>query len=241
LVNEGFEPVVFPPAGWTTRNPDGNLTWKRINKGNNSNASAFFNNYNYDKAGETDDLISLPINTTSLDSLVLTFDLAHKDYPGAQDKLSILATGDCGQTYAVIYSKSGSALSTAGASTSEYTSPLASDWRRERIALGGSMLHGGQLQFIFRNEKDFGNNIFIDNILIEPVELVEKDLQLLSIDQPKYIVCDGKINPSILVKNAGSETITGFTIGYQVDNENIITKEFTGLNLSSGQTMLVDL
>ncbi len=241
VINEGFESVIFPPAGWTTRNPDGDLTWERINKGNNSNASAFFNNFNYDEAGETDDLISLPINTTSLDSLVMTFDLAHKDYPGAQDKLTILVTGDCGQSYTSIYTKSGSVLSTAGSSTSEYTSPAPADWRRERIAIGGSVLNAGQLQFVFRNENDFGNNIFIDNIRIEPVELVEKDLQLLSINQPKHIICDGKISPSILVKNAGSETITGFNLGYRIDNENIITKEFTGFNLSSGQTILVDL
>lgn len=241
VVNEGFESAIFPPAGWTTRNPDGDLTWERINKGNNSNASAFFNNYNYDKAGETDDLISLPLNTTSLDSLVLTFDLAHKDYPGAQDKLTILVTGDCGQSYSIIYSKSGSSLSTAGSSTSEYTSPSSADWRRERIAIGGSVLSSDQLQFVFRNENDFGNNIFIDNILVEPIELVEKDLQLLSIDQPNHLVCDGNISPSILVKNAGAETITGFTVGYRVDNENVITKEFTGLNLGSGQTMFVDL
>ncbi len=241
VVNEGFESVNFPPAGWTKKNPDGDLTWERINKGNNSNASAFFNNFNYDETGETDDLVSLLLNTTAIDSLVLTFDLAHKDYPGAQDKLTILVTGDCGQSYTIVYSKSGSALSTAGSSTSEYTSPSPADWRRERIAIGGSVLNAGQLQIVFRNENDFGNNIFIDNIRIEPVELVEKDLQLISINQPKHIICNGKINPSILVKNAGSETITGFNMAYRISNENIITKEFTGLNLSSGQTMVVDL
>lgn len=241
IVNEGFETAVFPPAGWTTRNPDGDLAWQRINNGNNSNASAFFNNFNYDKAGETDDLISPPINTTSQDSLVLTFDLAHKNYPGAQDKLIILATGDCGQTYTVVYEKSGPILATAGSSTLEYISPLTAEWRREKITVGGTILNSGQLQFVFRNENDFGNNIFIDNIRIEPVELLERDLQLISIDQPPQVVCDGKISPAIQVKNAGSEIITGFSMSYRIGIENTVTKEFTGLNLGSGQTQVVSL
>jgi hypothetical protein len=237
---EGFESPTFPPAGWTIRNTDGDATWKRNFYGNNSNASAFFDNFNYDKAGETDDLVSLPLNTISLDSLVLTFDLAHKDYPGAKDKLTILVTGDCGQSYTIVYTKSGSDLSTAGSSTSEYTSPSPADWRRERIAIGGSVLNAGQLQIVFRNENDFGNNIFIDNIQIEPIKLVDRDLQLLLINQPGNVICDGKITPSILVKNAGSKTITGFKMGYRLGIENVISNEFTGINLSSGQTMLVN-
>src|SRR5690606_8556715 len=92
-----------------------------------------------------------------------------------------------------------------------------------------------------RNTNDYGNNIFIDNVQITPVDLVDNDLQLLSVIKPNKIICEGNINPRVSVKNAGSATILGFKLGYRVDNNNLITKDFQGVNLSSGNVLQVEL
>ncbi len=157
------------PAGWAIDNYNNDATWERKSPGKSSNWSLYINNYEIDATENFDDLKSPRLNTTGVDSLIITFDLAHKNYPDPDfaDTLTVLLTKDCGTTYQTVYKKWGSELATAGSSTDPYNAPAESDWRTEKIALAGSILSSGEVNVIFRNTTRYGNNVFLDNINIE--------------------------------------------------------------------------
>jgi hypothetical protein len=94
----------------------------------------------------------------------------------------------------------------------------------------------------FRNTNAFGNNIYIDDVNISAICAgCTRDLQVLSIENPKGEVCTTDITPSAIIKNRGAETITAFSIAYQVDNGTVQTTDVTGINLVKNDTMSVSL
>ncbi|MDB5251869.1 MAG: type sorting protein [Flaviaesturariibacter sp.] len=237
-VVEDFEGS-FPPANWTISNPNNNITWVQKSPGRNSSFSAFFDNYSTDMTGQIDDMRMPPVNVATRDSVIFSFDVAHKDYPGSADHLMILASSDCGNTFTTVYDKAGPTLATAGSSTAAYNRPAPADWRRERIALGGSILSSGNLIFYIRNVDDFGNNIFVDNVNVDAVS--KRDIQLVSINTPPSFACAAAITPSVTIRNSGIETITGFKVAYSVDFGTPTTTTVTSINLVRNATMNVNL
>ena len=168
-VVEDFESPVFPPAGWAVDNYNNDFTWQRVSPGHNSNGAMFINNYDVDATENLDDFKSPRINTADADSVIISFDLAHRDYPqeGFSDTLTVLVTNDCGATFQTVYKKWGAELATAGSLDTAYINPAAGDWRTEKIGLAGNILSTQNISVIFRNTTRYGNNIFIDNINIE--------------------------------------------------------------------------
>jgi hypothetical protein len=215
-VVEGFESTTFPPpGGWTIFNPNGNNTWIRVSPGRNSSFSMAIDNYNNNAPGNIDDLRTPQINTGGTDSVYVNFDVAHKNFPGSIDSLLVLVSNNCGQTFQyTTYRKGGAGLATAGSSTAAYTSPAAGDWRRERVAIGGPILSGGSIMIAFRVRNDYGNNIFIDNINIEP--RTNRNIKLESINVPGASQCTPNFTPNVTVRNEGSETVTQFKVGYRI-------------------------
>ena len=238
-ISEGFE-TAFPPAGWTIFNPNNNGTWLRRQPGRTSNFSAFIDNYNVAGLIGQIDEIRLPfMNVAGADSVILTFDVAHRNFPGSNDSLSVMATTDCGNTLSYVYSKAGATLATGTSSTADFTAPTAAQWRNERVALGGPVLSTGSLGFYFRNRNDYGNNIFIDNINI--TALFKRDLQLVSISNVANLVCANTVTPTVTVRNVGSETVTSFRISYTVNGTGLQTQNVTGISLARNAQMNVTL
>lgn len=239
-VVEGFE-ISLPASGWSLINPNGNATWIKKTPGRNSAWSAFIDNYNNQNADQTDDIKTPFINVNGADSLVMRFDLAHKNYPsvGNSDTLTVLVSNDCGNSYTSVYKKWGATLSTAGTSEDDYVAPAFQDWRPERISMGNVITANGSVNILIRNTNRYGNNIFLDNINIEPV--FKRDARIVSINQPAAILCDGNVSPSVTVKNAGMEIITGLKITYSIDNGAVQTKNLTGLNLDRESSIDVSL
>lgn len=239
---EGFEGAVFPPPGWTIRNPHGDFTWTRVTPGHNSNFSAAIDNYNNDNNGRTDELRTPRVTFTPKDSaLLLSFSLAHKYYPDSvnYDTLTVLISNDCGVTFTTVYKKWGQELATADTSTLAYITPANSDWRTEKITLRGSILSTGNIIVAFRNSNRFGNNIFLDNINIATPE--PGDVQLVSIDEPPSIICVPTVTPVVTLRNIGSEAIQSIKISYQIDNGATGVTTIDSLNLGSGQERQVTL
>jgi Pregnancy-associated plasma protein-A/Secretion system C-terminal sorting domain len=229
-LSEGFIATTFAPAGWSIFNPNSNVTWVRNAAGNGTAGSAFFDNYSNNVPGQFDDLITVPFSTVNADSVIVSFDVAHKNYPGFSDELAILASNNCGAAYtATSYVKSGAALATAGSSTANYTAPAASDWRRERFSIGGTALNSGYAQLAFRNTNAYGNNIFLDNINISL--LYRRDIQATRVAKPNDAECSGSFTPSINVSNKGLDTIKSFTATYIVDGGTPVVTNVTGINL----------
>jgi hypothetical protein len=235
-----FETALAPP-GWSIFNPNNNVTWVRRAPGRNSALSAFFDNFNSNVANQIDDIVTPNMNSAGADSVTFAFDLAHKNYnTGAnQDTLTILLSTDCGTTYTPVYKKWGATLATAGASTSNYLAPLATDWRREVINLGPSATAAGSVTFAIRNTNRFGNNIFVDNVNIATT--FKRDVQLVSINQPALLNCASSITPSVTLRNNGVETITAVKVSYSLNGGAPATTTVTNLNLVRNATTTVTL
>lgn len=239
---EGFE-TAFPPAGWRIVNGNNNITWVRKTPGRNSSFSAFFDNYNNNVTGETDDLQTPLIGVTGADSVVVTFDVAHKNYAGvsgsSNDGLSVLATTDCSNSFTTVYNKKGAQLATAGSTAAEYLAPVSGDWRTERIVIDAAAIGSGSLGLAFRNTNDFGNNIFLDNINVSAV--YKRDLELVSIQQPGRFICASTVTPSIRVRNRGTDTVKAFTLVYTLNNGASVNHVVNGISLANGAETTVSL
>lgn len=165
-----FVAATFPPLNMTISNPNANNTWVRNNNGNVNAGSAFIDNYNFNLVGQIDDIRTMSLITTGVSDIKVSFDVAHKNFPGFNDRLQVLYSLDCGNTWLPTgYDKAGATLATAGSSTANYTTPAAGDWRAEVINLNLCSSPGSIVLFAFRGICGYGNNVFIDNILIEKV------------------------------------------------------------------------
>lgn len=221
---QGFDNVgaPFPPASWTIFNPNNDFTWMQGTPGKSSTGALFIDNFNEDASNAIDDFTSHPVSLLATDSLIISFDLAHKNYPDPEnyDTLSILISTDCGSTLVPVYHKWGAALATAGESANDYINPVTSDWRRERIALPPAMTASGKVIVTIRNTSRFGNNIFIDNLSIASKTPITsfRDLKLSQVVSPIGIVCDASISPRVTVSNTGLDVITSFKVGYRIGN-----------------------
>ncbi len=215
-LTEGFEGTTFPPANWLRLNPNNDaITWVRASPGRNSGFSAFIDNWTFNTFGRFDMLQTPGINTNGADSLIISFDVAHRPYPGALDRLRVLVSNNCGASFTSVYSKQGdvgpNGLATGAATTGNFVSPQANEWRRERVAVGAPVL-GASALIHFENLSDWGNNIFIDNINIVP--RFKRDLQVLDVSPLVY--CSSPIAPVATVFNNGTEAVTSYSISYTI-------------------------
>jgi len=199
-------------------NPNGNFTWIRTSPGRPpGQGKTSIDNYSNFAIGQIDDMVLAALNTVGVDSVILTFDVAHKNYPGFEDVLSVVASTDCGNTFLpTSYSKPGSVLQTAGPSTANYLNPGPNDWRTERVAVGGSFMSSGSLILAIRNLNGYGNQIHIDNINI--IRKYKRDLTVTSILRPRSVLCTASDTLRAVVQNVGSESVSAYNIVYQIDN-----------------------
>ena len=240
-VTEGFENSTFPPKGWTIINPGNDVTWQRTTPGSNSAHSIFIDNFNENALGQVDEFELPKINLPNADPVIISFDLAHKNYPDKNynDSLKVLVSTDCGASFKTYFNKAGAALSTAGTSNTAYTSPAASDWKNQKIVIDGAELSSKSIIVKFSNTSDYGNNIFIDNINIK--QETSRDLSVVVISPPTATECAEPIQPIATVKNEGFSTITSFTISYQINNGNVAQTSVTGISLLPDASVNVPL
>lgn len=167
---EGFEPIIFLPAGWIMSDDgsDGNIWQHNISVGGygTSSSCAWFPNNAVSASGTRDEMKTMNFDFTAFDSVKMFFDVAYcrKSSPTGTDTLSVLASTDCGVTWNQTYIKGGSTLATAPNQNSSFI-PSASQWRTDTIDL--SAYDGfSDVMFSFRNHNQNGNNLYIDNINI---------------------------------------------------------------------------
>ncbi|MBC7588767.1 MAG: hypothetical protein H7178_10475, partial [Chitinophagaceae bacterium] len=242
---QNFTGTLFPPANMTN-----NLAanWVRNGAGNGNAGSAFIDNYNNATVGAISDLRTFPITPgpLPLDSLVITWDLAHKNY-GIQggvsydDTLVVLVSNNCGATFTEVWKRWGTTLATAGTTQNEYLAPIAADWAQRRVAIGGSLITNGPVIVVFRNKNRYGNNIFIDNINVFAFAAVANDAAITSIVNPTTILCGTSFTPRITVKNNGTNAITGLTINYQLNAGAPTAAVDYPVSLAAGATLSLDL
>ncbi|MEO5893453.1 MAG: T9SS type A sorting domain-containing protein [Ferruginibacter sp.] len=230
---ESFESETFPvDNGSDIINEDaGSVTWTRSpDVGNVGDASMLLNAFLYEEKGERDIYRTPKINVRQLDSVVLFFSVAYKQYEGAADSLLIVYSPDCGNTWLpTSYAKGGATLSTSPGTTAEEFIPTDSEWRVERVVLQDFCTSDLQsVMFGFESYNGYGNNIYVDGINIAGFARSARNIKLSSVSQPQVALCSNDITPAVSFRNEGIDTIRSLKVNYQVDGGAITTLNWTG-------------
>jgi hypothetical protein len=164
-VQEGFETTSYPPVNWTLDDP-ANFTQRFTSAGGFGASPSSLKGKGFITSSATANLISYPVNFSSLNAPFLKFDLAYaRRDANSTERLRVLVSTDCGATYTQVYSKTGTALATAPDITGNFT-PNATQWRTETVDLSAYV---GQGQVMVKLEffVNLGNNIYLDNINLD--------------------------------------------------------------------------
>lgn len=169
-LTQGFEGFTLPPAGWQLINENlGSPTWVRtLNAKYTGFASAFKNCFSDQNTGQEDHLVTPFLNfSDSTKAYYAAFHVAHAQYNNDFiDELQVSVSTDCGATWTVEYAKQSPQLSTAPAQTTSFTPGGTGQWRRDSIDL--SAYRGKpSVRLRFTTINGSGNNIYLDNILVQ--------------------------------------------------------------------------
>lgn len=167
--NEDFESGSLSANNWTVKNPDNATTWSVYSPvgGTSPGTNAIYMDFfDYDSIGKRDYLLLPSIDLSSYGSAQMTFKVAYRQFDNSRhDSLKVYIYTNCGETYVGSpYSKTGSALSTGVATTTEFIPSQASDWRIETINLNPYMGNLILIKIVAVNGN--GNNLYLDDFNI---------------------------------------------------------------------------
>ncbi|HNL37538.1 MAG TPA: S8 family serine peptidase, partial [Saprospiraceae bacterium] len=172
---EPFSTPDFPNPGWSVINPDGSMTWQRSTgvtgiQGNFTRA-VWIDCFDYGSIGQQDGLQMLPVDLTNIVAPGLVFDLAHARLTNHVEQLRVEVYPACDPNAqaVVIWEKADPDLGTTNPVTGFFTPNEAADWRTEVADL--AQFAGQKILIRFVATNDYGNNIFLDNIGIQPFNL----------------------------------------------------------------------
>lgn len=175
--SEGFEGNPIPNSDWKVHNqlPGGN-TWVQTSTAAATGSKSIMITNTAGSDTYIDELVSPSINMTSLTgSLNLTFKVAFAQATSTSaDKLQVLVSTNCGLTWTLRDSKTGSALSTVGVQSAAFT-PTASQWVQHSVPFSG-YANQTNLFFMFRFTSNGGNNIYLDDINIGGASGINNEL-----------------------------------------------------------------
>lgn len=170
--SQNFSSTTFPPANMSIEDVNASgKPWKRSSAGGGSALVEFY----YIEKDKENNLYIAPFDFSNLQSVGLTFKLAHRMYSNDYiDQLYVEVSTDCGNSWVTKWFKQDPELATNPSPyTNAYTSPATSDWRDEIIDLSS---YAGQSNVLirFRAVSGYGNNLFVDNINVaEKVSIIE--------------------------------------------------------------------
>lgn len=169
---EAFELSGVPPTNWIVENPDMDISWEEkqdiVGADGQTTTAAYVNNFDYIGIDEQDALITEYYDLSGISSGNLIFDIAKAQYSAVfSDIFYVMASTDCGETFTIIFGKTGLDLSTLpDYETTPNWEPTAEDhWRQESIDLSNYV--GENVIFKFVNHCKNGNSTYIDNIYID--------------------------------------------------------------------------
>jgi len=166
---EGFAATGWPYMGWLVNNLNaGTANWSyatgieayNIGSGNSIKYDFFNNTVLNDK----DELMLPAIDLTGVGDPVMTFDVAYKlRTAGSTDKLELMLSSDCGNTWTTMWGAAGSNLAVnTSPDPVDYISPQGGDWTPISVTLPGFNLPNVLAKFVTTNKN--GNNLYLDNI-----------------------------------------------------------------------------
>lgn len=173
-VIEDFETTF--PVDWSIKNPDFSVTWELTDTAAASGSqSMVMDNWLYNAAGSADEIESNIIDLTSYASGELTFAYAYQRASFQFDTFTVYISGDCGDTWDNVWSKSGADLATVSgvAIAAPFYPASPSDWVSDTIDLS-PYLNSDGVKFRFENIGWEGNLLFLDNINISALVSAEE-------------------------------------------------------------------
>lgn len=148
---------------WTSINPKSEETWELVST--NYNQSVFFEGFTNTLNGDEAWLVSPVLDFSTTNSASIFFDLSYAYDLQHADRIRILASTDCGETFSqVVYDEAGEDLAVA-TSTLSWKPDSEGAWTRKFITL--NQLAGkrdARLAFVVTNAN--GNNLYLDNLEI---------------------------------------------------------------------------
>jgi Secretion system C-terminal sorting domain/Outer membrane protein Omp28 len=230
LASQNFDTAL----GWTSTtiaNDAGTVAaaWSRRTTGTAPTCTPFagagmarFNSYNIPSPG-TGRLTSPAIAFAGANYRV-KFKMYRDDgYPTDADNIKIY--------YNTVATAGGTLLGTVNRSKDLLPTVGANGWYSYAFNLPPATTGTGYINIL--GTSAYGNNIFIDEIVID--QIPSNDAELSSVDMSS-IVLNGSIPISGALKNNGAAIINTLDINWQIGTETIYTQSLSGLNLSSGQS-----
>lgn len=196
-----------------------------------TNQSIAFKAFNDQSAFGEATIIETPaLDLNGVPSATLSFSYAYADNPGSfHDGLVVKASPDCGDNFDdVIFSLTGSKMKTATSTASSFTPANQLEWQDTTLGIS-SYRNFDEVKFRFIGLNGGNNNLYIDNILIQETDVLANDINLQALNGP-LVTCDDDANLSLQIRNAGSETITSFSVQYEL-NGNSFNQSFTGISV----------
>ena len=214
---------------WHMYNNDYDRTWDTVTTSGitENNIAAYVNLYGYNpRAEQKDELISPNILLNS-NSPKLSFNVAYQKYNSSskQDTLQILISNDCGDSFSQIFEQGGADLSTYDEITPNFIPQENSQWKQEVRDLSDFIDQEVMFKFVTTNLR--GNNIFIDNIIIDDasnIQLIQdSDLDLFIYPNPSNGIFELSINNNYIkhihvYNNLGQSVVNKINLNEKTTN-----------------------
>lgn len=217
-VSEDFSSS-FPPSGWTIENYE--TKWGSVNSAK-AGGTAPELRFTYTSGTLTTRFISPSVDLTGVENLVLSFRQL-VDHYGAGYSIGVATR-----------SNSGSWNTAWTVSPTDNIGPELRD-----IIISNDDVGSSNFQFCFFLS---GNAYQIDYWYIDDVELYSPyndDITINSIVAPDYFG-QGEMTIGAVIKNVGLTQVTSFDASYQIDEGEVITQSFSGLELDQTDTYEIE-
>ncbi len=179
---ESFETINFS-AEMMVSNEQGNEWELHSALGYTGTKCAWLNNFENNKAGSTDQLITEAFSLSNLPTttharISFRYAYAGKYIPAsiasaadtAYDKMIVSLSTDCGQTWTTKFTLSGETMATSAPVETSFEPASASEWALKEIPVpAGTLPQYDHVRLKFDFYSNGGNNIYVDDILIYSV------------------------------------------------------------------------
>lgn len=200
IITEGFETISLPTSSWKLENGGDAYNWQIAPTGATGTKSIRVGN-TYADPGDIDVLISPSINLNGMPNTPMSFKVAFaQKQTDNNDKLKVLVSKNCGQSWSQVYTKQGAGLATSTVMIGGNWTPTASQWRTENITIPYIFI-GANTMIKFEFTGGDGNNIYLDDInLLSSVsvkEIAGKDFGIYVSPNPANDFAEVNINSQI--------------------------------------------
>ena len=173
-VNQGFEENDFPYPSWKTESETG-YNWLQTSQAAQSGNSSLYHPAEGAIMDKKATLYTCAYNFTDASAPFFNFKMAFARPAQSVDALKVYMSVDCGNSWTLRYSKTGSSLVTS-ADTSLQFIPSPADWRQEAFNIVPAI---GKPNVRFRFEFTYkgGGNIYLDALNIGGLVAAKSDLK----------------------------------------------------------------